>query len=308
MTTAKKIHSKKTKDLLFVILLISLPLLQFFIFYICVNINSILLVFKSYNSDGTVSFVGFDNFIQLFKDFKLYTMYGVALKNSAIVFLIGCPVSLSLALFFSYYIYKRNSRWAKVFKVILFLPSVIPAIALATMFVQITDSAIPKMANLLFKVEIQGLLQNPKTTLGTIIFYNIWCSFGVNMLLLVSSMSSINKSMIEAAKIDGVSFLQEFIYITFPQVFPTIKTLLIVSLGGFFINSASIVSFYGTGAEERIYTIGYYLYKETVSLSLNNQNAGIPRLAAFGVLLTIITVPVVFLTRFLLERFGPRND
>lgn len=294
--------------MLFVLLLVTLPLLQFLIFYVGVNINSILLAFKKYDINGNASFVGLENFKQLFADFKNLTLFRVALKNSTLVFLIGCPVSLTLALLFSYYIYKKNSKFANVFKIVLFLPSVIPSIALATMFVQITDSAYPKLMQIVFNKEVYGLLQNPKTTIGTIIFYNIWCSFGVNMLLLVSAMSSINKSMIEAAKIDGVSFFQEFIYVTFPQVFGTIKTLLIVSIGGFFINSASIVSFYGTAADESIYTIGYYIYKETVSLSLKNSSAGLPKLAAFGILLTIITLPIVYLVRYALERFGPHSD
>ena len=305
----KKVHLKKdTKDLIFVILLVALPLLQFFIFYVCVNINSILLAFKKYDINNNVSFAGFDNFKQLFIDFKSFTLYKVALKNSTLVFLIGCPISLTLALLFSYYIYKKNSKFANIFKVVLFLPSVIPAIALATMFVQITDSAYPKLMQLLFNKEVFGLLQNPKSTIGTIIFYNIWCSFGVNMLLLISAMSSINQSMIEAAKIDGVSFFQEFIYITFPQIFGTIKTLLIVSVGGFFVNSASIVSFYGTTADESVYTIGYYIYKETVNLSLNNSQVGVPKLAAFGILLTAITLPIVYLLRYVLERFGPKTN
>lgn len=305
----KKVHLKKdTKDLIFVILLVALPLLQFFIFYVCVNINSILLAFKKYDINNNVSFAGFDNFKQLFIDFKSFTLYKVALKNSTLVFLIGCPISLTLALLFSYYIYKKNSKFANIFKVVLFLPSVIPAIALATMFVQITDSAYPKLMQLLFNKEVFGLLQNPKSTIGTIIFYNIWCSFGVNMLLLISAMSSINPSMIEAAKIDGVSFFQEFIYITFPQIFGTIKTLLIVSVGGFFVNSASIVSFYGTTADESVYTIGYYIYKETVNLSLNNSQVGVPKLAAFGILLTVITLPIVYLLRYVLERFGPKTN
>lgn len=305
----KKVHLKKdTKDLIFVILLVALPLLQFFIFYVCVNINSILLAFKKYDINNNVSFAGFDNFKQLFIDFKSFTLYKVALKNSTLVFLIGCPISLTLALLFSYYIYKKNSKFANIFKVVLFLPSVIPAIALATMFVQITDSAYPKLMQLLFNKEVFGLLQNPKSTIGTIIFYNIWCSFGVNMLLLISAMSSINPSMIEAAKIDGVSFFQEFIYITFPQIFGTIKTLLIVSVGGFFVNSASIVSFYGTTADESVYTIGYYIYKETVNLSLNNSQVGVPKLAAFGILLTAITLPIVYLLRYVLERFGPKTN
>lgn len=306
--TKTRYLKKDTKDLIFVLLLVFLPLLQFFIFYICVNFNSILLAFKKYDINGVTSFAGFDNFKQLFSDFKNFTLYKVALKNSTLVFFIGCPVSLTLALLFSYYIYKKNSKFANIFKVVLFLPSVIPSIALATMFVQITDSAYPKLMQALFNKEVFGLLQNPKSTIGTIIFYNIWCSFGVNMLLLVSAMSSINQSMIEAAKIDGVSFFQEFIYITFPQIFGTIKTLLIVSIGGFFVNSASIVSFYGTSADESIYTIGYYIYKETVNVSLSSSQVGLQRLAAFGILLTVVTLPIVYLTRYLLERFGPKTN
>lgn len=304
----KKHLKKKTKDLIFVSLLVFLPLLQFFIFYICVNFNSILLAFKEIDINGNSSFAGLKNFKQLFLDFKNFSLYKVAFKNSLLVFLIGCPVSLTLALLFSYYIYKKNSKFANIFKIVLFLPSIIPSIALATMFVQITDSAYPKLMQALFNKEVFGLLQNPKTTISTIIFYNIWCSFGVNMLLLVNSMSSINKSMIEAAKIDGVNFFNEFIYVTFPQIFGTIKTLLIVSIGSFFVNSASIISFYGTTADESIYTIGYYLYKETVTLSLNDNSAGLPKLAAFGLLLTIITLPIVYLVRYLLEKYGPSNE
>ena len=122
----KKVHLKKdTKDLIFVILLVALPLLQFFIFYVCVNINSILLAFKKYDINNNVSFAGFDNFKQLFIDFKSFTLYKVALKNSTLVFLIGCPISLTLALLFSYYIYKKTFRFGKFkYKSICNFPSV----------------------------------------------------------------------------------------------------------------------------------------------------------------------------------------
>jgi multiple sugar transport system permease protein len=294
------------KDLGFVLLMAFLPLLQFLILYVVVNANSLLLAFKQYDSPTHFTFVGFANFEALFSDFRSYTFYKVALKNSALVFGIGMPCSVLLALFFSYYIYKKEGGLGSFFKMMLFLPSVVPSIALATMFVQLTDSAYPKLIKLLFNQDVLGLFQNPNTTIFTIIFYNVWCSFGVNILLLMNAMSAIPTSMTEAAKIDGANFFQVFIHIAIPQVFPTIKTLILISIGGFFVNSASIVSFYGTKAEESIYTIGYYIYVQAI---LNADSpAALPKLAALGIVLTLLTIPFVYLAKFLMDRFGPNEE
>lgn len=299
-----RLGKRRTNDLIFFTCLVAIPLLHFFIFYVCVNFNSILLAFKSYSSTDGYEWVGFENFSNLFRDFKKFTLYEQALKNSLIVFFVGTSISASLSLFFSYYIYKK-APMKNLFKVLLFMPSIIPAIAMAAIFKQFADSAIPNIAKLLFDTEIKGLIQNPSTTLGTILFYNIWVGFGVNILLYLGAMNGISESVVEAAKLDGVTFFSEFIYITFPSVFSTFRTLLIVALGGVFVNQASLVSFFGISSEEAYFTIGYYLYKETVRISLNNSNAGLPQLAAFGLLLTGITVPIVFTVNWALKKYGP---
>ena len=79
--TAKKhgFNRKKRKDLIFYCCLLFLPILQFCVFYIGVNANSLLLAFKDY-SDGPAKFVGFDNFERLFYDFKNYMQEDVINK------------------------------------------------------------------------------------------------------------------------------------------------------------------------------------------------------------------------------------
>jgi len=298
--------SRDQKDLLFVCLMALLPLLHFAIFYVGVNLNSILLAFKSYSSNDKWSFVGLQNFRELFDDFSRYTLYKTALKNSALVFGIGMPVSTILGFLFSYYIYKSQTHFGNFMKIVLFLPSIIPSIALATIFVQVADSAIPRFFSEIFHRDILGLFQNPKLTIYTIIFYNVWVSFGPNMLLFLNAMNGVNKEVIEAAKIDGAGFFREMRSITLPQCYGILQTLLIVSLGGFFVNTASIVSFYGTSAEERVYTIGYYLYVQTV---LNASSyTQLPKLAAFGILLTCITIPVVYLVKLVMDHFDPNRS
>ena len=301
----KRAGKKRTHDRIFFACLVTLPLVHFFIFYICVNFNSVLLAFKSYNSDSGYSWVGLQNFKNLFSDFGKFTLYKKALKNSMLVFLVGTTVSTVLALLFSYYIYKKASRGKNVFKVLLFMPSIISSIAMATMFKQFADSAIPKLVQTVFHKEVQGLLQNPDTTMGAVIFYNVWIGFGVNILLYLGAMNNISESVVEAAKLDGVTFVSEFFKITLPLVFGTVQTLLVVAIGGIFINQASLVSFFGTTSEEEFFTIGYWLYKETVKTTLNNSNAGLPQLSAFGLLLTFVTVPVVYLFNFITKKFGP---
>ena len=65
---------------------------------------------------------------------------------------------------------------------------------------------------------------------------------------------------------------------------------------------------FGTGAEESFFTVGYYLYKETVRISLGTSDAGLPQLAAFGLLLTFVTVPIVYLFNWLTKKFGPSTE
>lgn len=306
-TRKKGWGQRRKKDLIFVACLVALPLLHFFIFWICVNFNSILLAFKKYDVKGNYDWVFFKNFASLFEDFKHFTLFEKALKNSIAFFVIGTAASAGLSLMFSYYIYKQ-APMKNLFKILLFMPSIIPGIAMSTIFKQFVENAVPSLMKLLFGIQMKGLLQNPETTMGTILFFNIWVGFGTNILLYLGAMCSISDSVVEAAKLDGVTFFQEFIYITFPSVFSTFRTLLIVALGGVFTNGGGILNFFGTTAEEAHYTIGYYLYIQTVGSTLNNSYVALPKVASFGLLLTAITLPMVFTTNWALRRYGPRTE
>lgn len=300
----KRILKRKTKELIFYCLIIALPMLHFCIFYIGVNINSIFLAFKEYDlQDKSYFWVGFENFSRLFQRFRDLTVFSVAFKNSLIIYFWGTSIGLICSLLFSYYIYKK-APFKNGFKILLFLPSIIPSIAMITMFRQFVESGIPGIMRIIFHTEVRGLISNPDTTLATIIFYNIWIGFGVGILLYVGAMNNISESVVEAAKLDGVGFIKEFLYITLPMIYPTIVTVFIAGLGGIFINQANLYSFFNYGAEERVYTIGYYLFKETVG----STDAGYPILSAFGILLTLVTVPLVYLMKWICFKFGPKVE
>ena len=299
----KSAFAKNWKDLVFYCCVLAFPILQFCIFYLGVNVNSILLAFKSYETVDSYTWTGFDNFKNLFVLFGERTMFWTAFKNSLIMFAVGTGCGLSLGMIFSYYIFKKGVG-SGFFKIMLFLPSIIPSIALIVMFKQFADGAVPAIMKM-FGLESQGLLSNPDTTFGTIIFYNVFISFGTGILMYVGAMENIPTSVFEAAKLDGASFFIEFIKIVLPLVWGTFATFLVVNVGSIFINQANIYAFYGPGAEESIYTIGYYLYIESVAV---NAYASYPQLSAFGLMLSFITIPLVYGTKYLCDRFGPSTE
>lgn len=190
------------------------------------------------------------------------------------------------------------------FRVLLFLPSIISAIIMVTIFRFFVERGVPEIANKLFGVEdVRGLLENPDTRFGMVMFYNIWVGFGINVLMYSNTMSGISPDVIEAGRVDGVSGFKEFWYLIFPHVYSTFTTFLIVGVSGIFINQLNLYSFYGGSSP--IQTYGYWIYVQTANAK---SKAEYPVISAFGIIFTVIIVPVTFAVRKALVKFGPREE
>ena len=81
------------------------------------------------------------------------------------------------------------------------------------------------------------------------------------MLMYSGAMSGVSDSVIEAAKLDGITPIREFFYIIVPLIYPTLVTFLVVEVAGIFTNQMNLYNFYGLKAEYSLYTFGYFLYK-----------------------------------------------
>jgi ABC-type sugar transport system permease subunit len=105
----KKMGIGKRNKLIFYIAVMALPCLQFIIFWIAVNINSILLAFRDYHPDtNTFTFYGIQNFVDVIKDLGRIAFMKAAFKNSFMVYFIGLFVSVPLGIIFSFYLYKKK--------------------------------------------------------------------------------------------------------------------------------------------------------------------------------------------------------
>lgn len=298
------IGTRKRNDLIFYCLMMLFPIAQFCTFYIAVNINSVILAFKSYDTlDMSYTWVGFDNFKLVFYNLINEPVMHYSAKNSLILYVYGLLFGFPLALLFSYYIYKKKPLY-RVFKVMLFLPSIISAIAMTVMFKYFAERAIPELFELLFGMKMEGLISNADTAFGTLVFYSIWIGFGTSILMYSGAMNSIPESVVEAAQIDGAGLVREFFCITIPQIWSTIVTFLVVGVAGIFTNQMNLFSFFGVKCENNLSTFGYYLYKNTQSAATSDY----PYLSSMGIVMTIVAVPLTLAVKTLLEKFGPRAD
>lgn len=300
----ERILKGKHKDLIFYCVLMAIPVIQFCIFYLGVNFNSILLSFQKIDLANQTTSWTFANFSEVFKQMVQSRDMLDRLKMSLLFYVLTLAIGTPLGLLFSYYIYKKLPV-SGAFRVLLFLPSIISAIVMVTIYRYFVESAIPSAITKLFGTPSKGLLENESTRFATLIFYNIWIGFGVSVLMYSNGMSGISQEIVEAAHLDGATEIREFWHITLPLVWPVLSTFLITGIAGIFTDQRNLYSFYGRGTPTELQTYGYYLYKETQGAT---SRAEYPPLAAMGMMMTMVVVPLTLLARWALEKFGPKED
>ncbi len=296
-------NSRYMKRLIFYILILALPLLQFALFYIYVNIDSIILAFQHYEiADGggyVSSFAGIENFKNVFLIFKEKPQL---IENSLILFVVEFFIGIPLALLFSYYIYKRK-LFAGLFRVLLFLPQIISGTVFVIIVKVLLTEAFPgsQLPDLL----VNSTIDVRRTTL---LCFVLFMSFGTNVLLFTGAMTNIPPSLVEASELDGCNPIQEFFHVTLPCIFPTIVSFIIMTIGTIFTNQMYLFTF--SFQDDKLATIGFFLYSEAQNragglVPDSVEVASYSTLSAFSLLITIVLFPVTLIVRKLLLKYGP---
>ncbi len=289
-------------------LLMAFPVLHFCVFYVYVNANSIAMAFQNVDPVTGEITLTFANFAEQFK----FLTTGPALnmlRVSLLGYVIHLVVGLTTGLMFAYYVYKKRTM-SSMFRVLMFLPSIIPAIVLVTIYRYFADNAFPEIIAGLFNLTEtpQGLFSNNETRLAVIIFYDIFVSFGTSVLVYTNKMDSIEPSLIEAAKIDGATQFQEFWHIVLPMTFSTISVFLVTGVASIFMNQMFLFSFYGWAPPADLDTFGYYFFRKTSEATTYNDKQSLCSLSALGLIFSAIAIPLTFGVRYLLHRYGPKED
>lgn len=299
----KKATNKKTGQTLFLILFLLFPIVQFVVFYIGVNFNSILLAFEEYDGTG-YNLVGFVNFKNVIKDIFSTGTLSLPIKNSTIQFLTGLIIGMPLQVMVAYVVFKEVPL-SGFFKIMLFMPNMISSMVFVIDARFLIQNGFP----ILFNDPYLNLLD----TLGssgfyTVLVFGLWMNFASGLVVYLSAMCGISKDVMEYGQLEKLSSWNEFRYVVLPSIFPTITTYLVVAIAGFFTNYGFYYSFFGgEGRGEKPFdTLGYYFFVKVVGDNVTLSDY--PYAAAGGVLFTVFVAPITLFTKYMLETYGPSED
>lgn len=195
-------------------------ILGFFVFTLIPMIFSAVLSFCQWDivtGLSTVEFIGLENYIDLFHDPDFYQ----ALKVTFLFCLISIPFYQIMSLLIALLLNMRI-RFMKAFRLVYFLPSIIPVIASSMIWTQIFgESGLLNQALKLFGIQGPAWLNDPDTALYALIIMGVW-GIGNTMIIYLSGLQGVSEEVKEAAAIDGANSIQSFFKITMPLISPTI--------------------------------------------------------------------------------------
>ena len=276
----------------FVFCMIFVGLMHFIVFYLGVNYKAIMLAFEKNVKEETVFTLDwfkffFDEFT--YSDSTLRTCFRNTLKyfvlDSFFLFITGYVTS--------YFMYKKIFGY-KVFRIVFYLFGIIPGVVIVTLFKSIVavEGPVYTIVRGITGIELPFLLKDDSTATTTIIIYCVWTGLARNFILLTSAMNRIPEELIEAAKLEGCGWFHEMTRIVTPLIWDTMGTLFILSFIGIFQASGPILLFQ---TPESTYTFSYWIYLQVTAGSYNYP-------AAIGLVVTLITLPLVFLVRYLISK------
>ncbi len=296
--------------LIFCICMLAYPLIQWAIFYFYANINSILLAFQRYDVDtGKQVFLTgpniFNNFKNVLNDLFRGESLGKYFLNGAILHLAGLLISYPISQFFAFLIYKKCPL-SGTFKTILYLPSILSGMVISMFFKYFVERALPAYLGMIGIKDIPLLLNNEKTAFGTIMFYTVFFSMPGAIVINTGTMSRVPEDLIEYGKLEGITMWQEFIHVTLPLMYPLIEVQLFSVFIAFFTYSGPLYALYADAAPPSVQTFGYYMFTRIVGGNSSEVYYGYT--AASNFMIGIVSVPIVYGTKFLLDKIDPQAE
>ena len=295
-------NTAQRQERTFLFFFLMYAVLQFVIFYIGVNINSILLAFQNYDVlTATNSFAGFSNFGQVISDIFVNGTLLNAVKNSAILLLssfLGIPLQIIVA----YGIFKKVPC-SGFLKIMLFMPNMINSMVFVVCGEYIITYGFP----LVFGPSAADLLSRYYySSFWTIIIFGFWLNLSSGLVIYLGAMSGIDNEVMEYCQLERLSSIRELWYIVVPLIFPTVTTYLIVAIAGFFTNYGFFFSFFGetSGPYD---TLGFRFFVMVAGERTGGPEY-YPYASAGGLMFTIVLTPLTLLIRNLLQKYGPSEE
>ncbi|CAN5206260.1 sugar ABC transporter permease [soil metagenome] len=184
-----------------------------------------------YNVIRPPQFVGLENYRLLFAHDPFFWK---SLWNTLYLTVIGLPLQLAAA-FLCAMMLNAPLRGRTIFRTIFFMPTMVPAVAGAVLWLWLLNPEYGLINGALGKIGLNGpgWLSDPSWSKPALILVTVW-GMGGAMVIFLAGLQQIPASLYEAARVDGANGLQRFAHITIPSMSPVIFFNLVMGIIGSF--------------------------------------------------------------------------
>lgn len=255
-----------------------LPSLIFFVGFVLVPMG-ICLVYSllDYNLAGVQGFSGLENYVRMFQD-KTFLQ---SLWNTIVIVLVSVPAVTAFSLWVGSAIYPMHAAWRSFYRCVFYLPVVTGTVAVTVVWKWMFNPYNGLINQITNNIGFDWL-GNEKTAIWCIILILFTTSIGQPIVLYVAALGNVDKSLIEAAQVDGATNLQVFWKIKWPEIMPTTLYVLVITTINSFQCFALIQLLTRGGPLGSTSTLMYYIF----DMAYNFQDFGYAN--AMGVILAII--------------------
>lgn len=189
-----------------------------------------VLSFQKWNGYLKQSWTGLGNYTRLFSD----DLFAASVFNSTFLAVTATVGAVSLGLALAAFLYKVTKAEGAVYRLILFLPSMMPIAVIALLFTFIYNPEMGLLNNALRALGLGDLttawLEDKSTLLWCIAVVNLWRMAGLTMMLCYTAMVMLPASLFESSHLDGAGYLTQFTRIVLPLILPIIQLSAVFTL------------------------------------------------------------------------------
>jgi ABC-type sugar transport system permease subunit len=227
-------------------------------------INAGILAFHQTNGPASRAFVGFDNFRFLWNDPNFWRALRNTTLFAACSLLVQLPLSMGLALLLN----TGQGRARGLLRLLLFSPNLVGQVFVGVLFSVLFAPRYGLVNRFLQELVGWGLeqdwLQDPALVMPAVVLTALWLYVGFNMIYFLAALQSVDKTLEEAARVDGASRFQVFWHVTLPSMRHVVVFVVVTSLIGsyqlFELPLALLSSTNGRGPDNAGLTVITYLY------------------------------------------------
>jgi multiple sugar transport system permease protein len=226
----KFVKKKRTRTLLTGLLFISPWIIGFLIFTLYPMVQSLIYSFTNFKDIPSDQIRWYSNYASLFTDPKFWK----SLWNTFYLVLFSVPIGILLS-FFCAILLNLKVKGQSIYRVIYFLPSIVPTMANTMLWIWILTPETGILSNLLkfFHIQSPNWFMDPLWSKPALIIMGLW-GIGGTIIIYLSGLQDVPLSLIESAELDGASWWQRLWHITVPMVSPITLFILLTDVIGTF--------------------------------------------------------------------------